>query len=373
MTKVSIFGTLREKASGYHIHGREFSRAIQENYNGEIEFIDFFRSSPDSIVERLSSADYTKDDIALLVCHPSVLSYFQSCDAYKICYAIWESTVIPDNWSDFLAVADEIWTPTQWGRQILIQNAIAPEKIIVIPEGVNGAVFKPEGNGVPFLESINDYKLLHVGKAEPRKATCELLMAFDQAFTPDDNVKLIIACHNRNIPGFCSVKFIENLTLRNRENVIPVQPLLEHRLLADLYRSCDAFIYPSRAEGWGLPALEAMACGLPLAITRYSGQTAYVTDRNALHIPYEIERLNAFDLPHFEREDGDYGEWASPDINALADIMKYMFANKRLLKEKALSESESIREKWDWRQGAVIAVRRLNEIKSQLREAIGRT
>jgi glycosyltransferase involved in cell wall biosynthesis len=46
--------------------------------------------------------------------------------------------------------------------------------------------------------------------------------------------------------------------------------------LADLYRACDVFVLPTRAEGWGLPLIEAVAAGLPIITTMHSGHTEFL-------------------------------------------------------------------------------------------------
>jgi glycosyltransferase involved in cell wall biosynthesis len=48
------------------------------------------------------------------------------------------------------------------------------------------------------------------------------------------------------------------------------------------YRSCDAFVLPTHAEGWGLPTHEAMAMGLPVVTTNWGGSTEFLNPENAL-------------------------------------------------------------------------------------------
>jgi len=56
--------------------------------------------------------------------------------------------------------------------------------------------------------------------------------------------------------------------------------------LGDLYRGCDVFVFPSRAEGFGLPPLEAMACGAPVVVADSRGIREYAVDGgNALVVP----------------------------------------------------------------------------------------
>ena len=301
-----------------------------------------------------------------MLCEPSIIQYIQSCPAYKICFAIWESTKHPDRWANSLAEADEVWVPTQWGRSIVEEHGIHPDKIQVIPEGVNIDYFRPEGSKIPVIESYPGYKFLHVGKAEPRKSTCELLQAFDQAFSVNDHVQLVIACHNWMIPNFNSAKFVENLGLRNRQNIVIVQPISDIRCFAGLYRSCDAFIMPSRSEGWGLPALEAMASGLPTAVTHYSGLTEFCNDSNSIAIPFKKVPIMEGEIPHFERADGNYGEWALPCIDSIAEVMKLMYQERDHYKALSLQTYHQIRDEWGWEKASIIVENRLRAIHQNI-------
>ena len=215
---------------------------------------------------------------------------------------------------------------------------------------------------MPFLSSIKEFKFLHVGKTEPRKSTCELLQAFDIAFEPNDPVRLIMSCHNPHIPNFNSVKFIENMCLKNREKIVVVNPVRHRKDVAALYRSSDAFIYPSRAEGWGFPPLEAMACGLPVAITHYSGRTAFANEENSLPIPFSLEPMDPNAIPHFARTDNDFGQWASPSVDGLVRVMKEMFTNKNFYETRARTLVSKIHAQWSWSNAAKIATKRLLEI-----------
>jgi glycosyltransferase involved in cell wall biosynthesis len=53
----------------------------------------------------------------------------------------------------------------------------------------------------------------------------------------------------------------------------------------DLLASADAFVLPTRGEGWGLPIAEAMAMQLPVIVTNHSGPAAFTSDESAYLIP----------------------------------------------------------------------------------------
>ena len=69
-----------------------------------------------------------------------------------------------------------------------------------------------------------------------------------------------------------------------------------------------AFVSPFRAEGWGLPLLEAMARGVPVIATGYSAPTDFLGAEAFASITAVL-----IETPYFNRADGDYGQWALPD------------------------------------------------------------
>lgn len=62
---------------------------------------------------------------------------------------------------------------------------------------------------------------------------------------------------------------------------------VEQRDMASLYRSADAFVLPSRGEGWGRPHVEAMAMGLPVIATNWSGSTEFLRPDASYPLPID--------------------------------------------------------------------------------------
>ena len=58
--------------------------------------------------------------------------------------------------------------------------------------------------------------------------------------------------------------------------------ILNESQMGELYRACDCFVLPTRGEAFGLSLLEAMACGVPIITTRYSGHREIVSEENAI-------------------------------------------------------------------------------------------
>jgi len=123
---------------------------------------------------------------------------------------------------------------------------------------------------------------LFVGTLEPRKNLHTLLQGFARfrAECPKDDVKLVLV----GGPGWGQEPLDEILdTLKMRDHAL-FTGFVEDKDLPDLYRGAEMFVYPSLYEGFGLPVLEAMACGIPVitsdrsSLPEVAGNAALLVD-----------------------------------------------------------------------------------------------
>ncbi|KAG1674484.1 hypothetical protein FOA52_003089 [Chlamydomonas sp. UWO 241] len=91
--------------------------------------------------------------------------------------------------------------------------------------------------------------------------------------------------------------------------------------LVSLYHSADAFVLPTRGEGWGLPVAEAMAMGLPAIVTGWSGVADLVTEEVGYHVRWSLSDVA-------EGKDGAWwlvGKWADADVGHLREVMRHVY------------------------------------------------
>lgn len=239
----------------------------------------------------------------------------------NIGYFIFEYTVIPKEWIEIMNNLDVVCTASQWGVDVLKANGLTT-KAVVVPGGVDTKIYYPRQEE---LSVERPYRFIHVGKAETRKSSLEILQAFNKAFKGDRSAELIFMADNGKTTSENFVSFWEKegLFKYSTDNIYPISYVDD---IARMYRESDCGVFPSKSEGIGLPITEAMACGLPVITSKYSGMTEYVTDENAIVL--KNGTMTKIYDPQYFPVAGQMGVWLSPNIDEIADKMLWAFNNK---------------------------------------------
>jgi glycosyltransferase involved in cell wall biosynthesis len=151
-------------------------------------------------------------------------------------------------------------------RDMVKYYGLNPDKISVIPCGVDTRVFRPSenpgelarfrrkvfGEDAPFIA--------YVGKPTERRNLSALIRAFAELKKDGYPHKFLIC--GASLPGSSPFrKVIEELRL---ESEVAILDYVTHEEMPLVYNAASLFIYPSSYEGFGMPVLEAMACGAPV-------------------------------------------------------------------------------------------------------------
>jgi len=276
----------------------------------------------------------------------------------RIGYTVWDTTRLPDRWARPMTMVDRIWVPSEWARGVLAENDVDPARVDVMPEGVDAVTFTPDGPVVSNIADLPGFKFINVGKFEERKATAEMIKAFDDEFAGEKDVWFVVSCFNPFDKNFDLGRDIRALNLRDPERLLFIPPLPAHGDIARLYRSCDAFLGASRAEGWGLCHMEAAACGLPLVTTRYSAPAEWAGEA-AYWLDYEMTDVKT---PFFTRADGDQGRWAEPDWGQFRRVMRHLVNNPDESKARGRAISDHVRTNYAWPVTAARGVEKIREV-----------
>jgi len=179
------------------------------------------------------------------------------------CIKYWGYKIIFNN---AVRRAKLIFADSKYVKEILTkQYQIKPEKIIVTYLGVEERfktrklensktqrAFKKYGVKKPYL--------LYVGSVYPHKNIERLIEAIKEARKTITNLSLVIVCA-RNV---FEQRLKSKIKTMNAQSYIKLTGFVSDKDLTTLYRQSEAFVFPSLSEGFGLPGLEAMACGCPV-------------------------------------------------------------------------------------------------------------
>jgi len=270
---------------------------------------------------------------------------------HTVQWIVFESTRIPEHIMNVLRPADQVWVPSHWGRDVLINNGIDSDRIWVVPEGIDSKQFHPYGREL--YNRDRPFRFLSVGKYEQRKSFDETLQAFAQVFGNTPEVELIIKSNyfvNQDLKSQTLQQRIAELGLTN---VTVIWGAVEHDRVANLYRSCDVFVFPTKGEGWGFPLIEAAASGMPIITVPYSGHTEFlnIIPDSVLDVDYVLAPITCPEYQsYYPSSNGDWGLWARPDVYSIAEAMRQAHKNHAVLAERALKNSAKIRNQFSWTQ-----------------------
>ena len=187
--------------------------------------------------------------------------FYENYDGYKIAYNVWESTRYPEQFFRRLFYFDEVWVPSQWQFDCLVEQGYPSHKISIVPEGVDVDTFKP----LIKTPKKDKFRFLHFGRWDYRKGTTEVLRTFGEVFKGRTDVELIASVENPY--PFDGLKTTEDRVKHHNIDTTNIKfiKFTPQEEYVKYLQEGDVFVTCARSEGWNLPLIEAMACGTPVA------------------------------------------------------------------------------------------------------------
>jgi glycosyltransferase involved in cell wall biosynthesis/SAM-dependent methyltransferase len=251
----------------------------------------------------------------------------------------WEETGFPHDYvASFNDVLRYLTVTSDHVRKVMIDNGVFVPCYTV-------------GNGVDHLEEIdpepvaglpeNGTLFLHVSSCFPRKGVDALLEAWAQAFTKRDDVTLLIKSFPN--PHNTVAEQISELRLEHPD-LAPIHLINED--LSDgqmrfLYGSCDIAVFPSRAEGFGLPMAEARVMGKPVLTTGWSGQMDFADLPLVRTIDYRFEQTKS-------HVGTGLSMWADPDPDHMAELMREAAASPAPSEADSKRTRDLLLDRFNW-------------------------
>ncbi len=271
----------------------------------------------------------------------------------------WERGGIPASWIDpMIKHVDQVWVPTRWVRECYLASGIPRDLVTVVPNGVDVSTFSPEGDRYP-LSTHKKTKLLFLGGTILRKGADILLDAYCHAFSPQDDVCLVVKVFGSDAMykgGTLDDAFYEAASRPSLPDIEVIDADLTRQEVASIYRACDALVYPYRGEGFGLPIAEAMASGLPVVVTGYGACLDFCDESSGYLLPFSLKPISIEGMAP-----SSAGFWlAEPDRDALIDAMRTLVSSPEEAHNKGTSGRNKIVSGFTWEMAAEKAYSSLN-------------
>jgi glycosyltransferase involved in cell wall biosynthesis len=228
-----------------------------------------------------------------------------AADAYRIAYWAWELPDPPLDWTNCDRNVAEIWTPSGFSQKALMRLFERP--IHVVPHYLPVRSAEARRPDRPFTVLAMADSRSSLSRKNPEGA----IRAFQAAFGSSSAARLVL-----KISGGTEAFEACLGTLRLGENIDIITNHLDDANLQALYRRADVFLSLHRAEGFGLPLAEAMAQGLPVVATGWSGNLTFMSEADSYLVPYTLVPVN-------DRSAIYQGSvWADPDLDDAAHALR---------------------------------------------------
>lgn len=190
--------------------------------------------------------------------------------------------------------ADKIITVSEFSKQEIIKYLNIPEnKIIVMPNGIDEKLYHENYTKEQCYKACRKYRIeepfiLYLGTLEPRKNIEKLVQAYALLKNKTAKLpKLVIAGKK----GWMFETIFETVRDLKLENRVIFTDYVEEKEVPLLMKAAELFVFPSLYEGFGLPPLEAMACGTAVISSNVSSLPEVIGDAGILIDPEKEEEI----------------------------------------------------------------------------------
>ncbi|MEG4631011.1 glycosyltransferase [Microcoleus sp. AR_TQ3_B6] len=223
-----------------------------------------------------------------------------------------------------------IITPSHWSKTGFIRSGANPDRTIVIPCGTDQNIYKPltksEREALRKQLGWDGFVFLNVGAGSPNKGIDLLLKAFSVVAESYPEARLVLKGEESIYESDSLIaQNIDELTFEEAEKVLPRMAYIGETLpfakMAQLYQAADAYVSLYLAEGFNLPALEAIACGLPVICTKGGPTDDFTTPDFAWHVESTFQEGTSNDRQIFR---------LMPDLEHSIALMKNIIEQPEL-------------------------------------------
>lgn len=248
-------------------------------------------------------------------------------------FTYWETSKLPKGWVARANQMNAVFLPSTHNMEVFRHSGIKVPLFHIRP-----CLHLPQPpfthEHIPaYIHGLPPFRFLAVCSWIERKGIDLLLKAFWSEFHAHEPIALVI----KTVARRDIVHSIETLKQEARLSHTPAGVYVDTEVRSELemdalYRSCQAFVHPSRGEGVGYPMMEAVARGLPVIATNWGGQLDYLKPDNSYLIPSQLVPVKPQSYYYGYHSDQ---LWAEPSIEALRALMRQVINEYQTAVSKA--------------------------------------
>lgn len=285
-------------------------------------------------------------------------------------YTTFETDRIDPAWVQSLNQMDEVWVVSPFNRDVFVRCGVNADKVHVIPHGIDASKYGRAVAAPLALPEEAGFKFLSVFQWMKHKGYDVLLKAYAREFTSDDDVALYVRTSKQKWqPGQDPFDRLQAMLLAEAPDparaprLVPLRERISDADMPSLYAACDAFVLPTRGEGWGIPYMEAMASGLPTIGTNWGGNTAFMTEQNSYLI--DLEGMTAVEHGDIDYDAGFWGHRvAEPSVEHVQKLMREVFEHRDEARARGRRAAQDVAELWTRENAVKAAADRLAALRT---------
>jgi len=239
--------------------------------------------------------------------------------------------------------------PSLWAAEAYLRFGIAPERVHVVPHGVDPRVLHPDQQRRTEtrqrLGVDESFVFMSVGAMSQNKGIDLLLRAFARIAESHADARLVLKGADDLYVSRNSVqRALEALSTADREaaasRIVYLGDRRSARDMADLLRAANVYVSPYLAEGFNLPVLEAAACGVPVICTGGGATDDFTAPSYAWRIRSCTEVVRT--------DMGFVGEVLQPDVDHLIELMRQAVRERDSARRMGAAGAAYVAQSFTW-------------------------